>query len=289
LNRAVPGQKFQDWFTQQWVILGGKKIDPTEYAWLMGPYGNLNGIGKEFIDQLTVEENLVVDKSSMARGLIHSFDMLKLPINDRTRLDPEIIHFYENTTLFDLSFSVRWNPFFKLFGILVNKLFSSRIRQLNIPTLNFKTNEELTSDIITLTDPQTKLVKHTFWLRTIKTSGQIIYSGIYGTCTLPSGKTGIKAVFPLPKGNATVIMIPEVNKRGELILDASGKKFGDAGFYFLLMDAKGNHWSRYLSSFHDNLMVSVNKNQLSARQILKLWNRRVLRFDYKMSLKQPPQ
>jgi hypothetical protein len=64
--------------------------------------------------------------------------------------------------------------------------------------------------------------------------GKVIFLGIYSLCTLPSGKPCVKAVFPLPKGNATVIMSPTVGQNGELILDSTGKKFADPGFYFLL-------------------------------------------------------
>jgi hypothetical protein len=44
MNLALTKQKFQDWFTQQWVILWGRQIDPSSHAWLMGPFGELNGV-----------------------------------------------------------------------------------------------------------------------------------------------------------------------------------------------------------------------------------------------------
>ena len=35
MNFAKPKQTFQDWFTQQWVILWGRKIIPEHNEWLM--------------------------------------------------------------------------------------------------------------------------------------------------------------------------------------------------------------------------------------------------------------
>ena len=67
----------------------------------------------------------------------------------------------------------------------------------------------------------------------IRSTNKVIYSGIYTTCTLLSGITCIKAIFPLPKGNAIVILKPSVREQKELILNSSGEKFGDTGFYFL--------------------------------------------------------
>jgi hypothetical protein len=52
---------------------------------------------------------------------------------------------------------------------------------------------------------------------------------------------------------------PSVGENGELILESSGNKIGDAGFYFLLKDSKENYWTQFISSFCDRLTVnSVN-------------------------------
>lgn len=285
MGLAYPLQKFQDWITQQWVIVTGKKIKPDDMPWLMGPFGNVNGIGEAFIQQLAQKENLVIQRNTRSMGLISSFDLLNLPASDLSCLSRKVIDFYEKTAEYNLDFSVQWNPFFKFFGILVNKLFSNRINQLHIPTRNITNAESLKSEIITLTHPVSNQVKYTIWLRTFAASGQVIYSGIYGTCTLPSGQTCIKAVFPLPKGNATVIMVPGVTNAGELVLESSGKKPGDAGFYFLLKDSKGNYWSKYVSSFRDRLIIRQEDDHLSAEQVLTLWRKKVLKFNYKISLK----
>ena len=90
----------------------------------------------------------------------------------------------------------------------------------------------------------------------------------------------MKAVFPLPNGNATVFLTPLAGQNGELILESSGKKFGDAGFYFLLKDSKGKYWSQYIRSFRDRLTVRSTERGLSAEQLITLWHKEVLRFNY---------
>lgn len=285
MDFAYPMQKFQDWFTQQWVILWGKKINPQDFPWLIGPFGNLNGIGENFINQLAEDENLIIERNSTSHGLIPSIEALNLSEIELSQLSKNVIDFYVNTSDYDLKFTVKWNLFFKFFGILVNFLFSNRINQLNIPTKNIKKDESITSEIITLSDPNSNVVKYTIWLRTIQSSGKVIYSGVYGTCKLPSGKIGIKAVFPLPKGNATVIMSPSVGKSSELILHSSGRSFGDAGFYFLLNDSGGNYWSNFIRSFRDKLTIGSENGNISAEQTLTLWNFTVLTFYYKIKEK----
>lgn len=282
---AYPMQKIQDWLTQQWVILRGQKINPEAYAWLIGPFGNLEAIGEDYIRQFALKEGLLMEKGGAPKGLIPEMSQLNLPDTEWIQLSREVIRFYEKTAEYNLDFAVHWNPFFKVCGILLNKLFSKRLNQLNVPTRNLKESEVLNSELITLSDPVSKAVKYTFWYRSIQSTGKVIYSGVYGTCTLPCGKTCVKAVFPLPNGNATVLMSPKVDKEGALILDSSGERFGDAGFYFLLKDAKGHYWSQFIRSFRDRLVVKPVEGHLSAEQTLTLWHKKVLRFNYNIKLK----
>ena len=280
MNSPYRGQKFPDWFTQQWVILRGRKIDPNEYPWLLGPFGELNGIGEDFIFQLAEKERLIVRRDCKQTGLLPSIQLLELKEEEINQLSERVIDFYENTSEYQLKFKVKWNPFFKVFGYLVNRLFSQRINQLNIPTSTLPHSEDLKSELIQLLNPETGEVKYTIWLRKFVSTGKVIYSGIYESCKIPSGQACIKAVFPLPKGNATVIMKPGAGDHSELILDSSGSRFGDAGFYFLLNDSKGNYWAQFISSFTDKLIVSETDGLLTAKQTLKLWNLRVATFHY---------
>ncbi|PHR44775.1 MAG: hypothetical protein COA32_14250 [Fluviicola sp.] len=286
MSLAYPLQRFQDWFTQQWVILWGRKIDPKKVPWLAGPFGDLDGIGDRFINQLAEKENLVIERNSRLNGLLPSIKLLELSDIELTTLSKEVIKFYETTANYKLDFTVKWNPFFKVFGVLVNILFSNRINQLYIPTKSIKEAESLKSEIITLYDPNTNEVKYTIWYRMFKSTGKVIYSGVYSTCKLPSGETCVKAVFPLPKGSATVIMQPSVQENGTLTLNSAGKKFGDAGFYFVLKDSKGNCWSQFVRSFRDKLTIGLENDSLSAQQTLTLWKQRVLKMNYKIKEKE---
>jgi hypothetical protein len=278
-------QKVQDWLTQQWVILRGRKIHPSEYSWLVGPFGNPEAIGEDFIRQLAEREKLTMEREAKTRGLIPSMDILNLSESERSGLARPVVDFYEHTADYDLYFSVKWNPVFRVFGVLIRRLFSNRLRQLNIPTKNSGGPQELKSELITLADPDDQRPGYTFWVRSIRSTGERIYSGVYGTSALPSGKACIKAVFPLPNGNATVLMTPGVGPEGALVLDASGQQFGDAGFYFLLKDAKGEYWAQYIKSFRDRLTVRSGEDGLSAEQVITLGHREVLRFHYKIEKK----
>lgn len=273
-------QNFQDWITQQWVILFGRRIEKKEYEWLVGPFGDTTGIGLKFIDQLVEKEQLIIDKKKEDKGLIFSIDQLSLSKEDLNLLSNDVIDFYENTSNYKFDLKVKWNPFFKGFGILLKILFSNRIEQLNVPIENIKDSKALKSEIIHLLETDTGKLKRTIWLRRFKSTDEVVYSGVYETCKIPSGLTCIKAIFPLPNGNATVILNPSVGKNGELILKSSGNKFGDSGFYFLLTDSKGNLWAKFIKAFKDKLIATSKNDRIFVEQTLTLWNLKVLRFEY---------
>lgn len=279
---ARKNQSIQDWITQQWVILFGQRIDNKKHQWLLGPFGGTNGIGVKFVEQLARDENLVIDSNRKNRGLIDSILNLGLPETELKKLSPSVINFYESTSDYDLLLKVKWNPLFKIFGIVVKSIFSKRIEQLNVPIEDLEDASGLTNEIIKLVDKKTNEVKRTIWLRTFKSTGQVVYSGVYETCSLPNKQFCIKAIFPLPNGNATVILIPSVGKNGELILDSSGQRIGDSGFYFLLRDSKGQLWSKFIKSFTDKLVVSSEHDRITAIQTLTLWNLKILEFEYEI-------
>ncbi|WP_282111928.1 hypothetical protein [Maribacter stanieri] len=282
---AILKQNLQDLITQQWVILFGKKIIEDQNKWLLGPFGSTKGIGVKFIKQLAKNEQLIVDENENDKGILSSINQLNLSSEEQNKLSKSVIDFYENTSNYDFDLKVKWNPFFKGFGVLLRLLFSNRIEQLNVPIENIEDSESLKSDIIHLLDATTKEVKRTIWLRSFKTTGEVVYSGVYETCAIPSGQTCIKAIFPLPNGSATVILSPSVGENGELILTSSGKKIGDSGFYFLLNDSKGNLWTKFIKSFKDELVVSSKNENIIAIQTLTLWNLRVLQFTYHINKK----
>jgi hypothetical protein len=61
--------------------------------------------------------------------------------------------------------------------------------------------------------------------------GRVLFTGFYMTQRIPGGDTPcVKAVFPMPDGNATVVLRP-VNEDTGFRLTSVGTDFGDAGFY----------------------------------------------------------
>ena len=280
---AYPSQRLQDWLSQQYCVCTGRRVDPQSIEWLMGPYGNVDVIEDRYIEQLARSEGLTVRKNEPGFGLIESFDELEFSPEDRARLRPEIAAFYENTFHYDLEVWSEWCQAYRPFAGALSRLYSRRLQQLNLPMSPLETSRGIRSQIYKLFDSAGK-PKHTIWYRHLKSTKEVIYSGVYSHCRIPDGRVCMKVVFPLPRGNATVVMGVSVGEDGSLLLQSKGKEFGDPGFYFLLVDGKGNHHARYLPSFHESIHVYVDEEEvLRADHVLCLWRTKALHLHYRMN------
>ena len=153
----------------------------------------------KFIARVAEEENLTIKRNEPASGLIDGFEGLAKPVN------PDIEAFYKRTIDFDLDAWTQWKPVFGSLGYIVYKLFSQRIQQLNLPQNSLDTALGIKSEIISLVDDNEKTV-YRVWYRRLKKTDEVVYSGIYTHCRIPSGEHCLKVIFPLPQGSATVIM-----------------------------------------------------------------------------------
>lgn len=277
-----PSQALQDALSQRWVIATGRTFDPAQTPWLAGPYGDTDIIADRYIHRLAHDENLTIERHPASAGLIESADDWGLDPDARARLHPDVIDFYQHTADYDMDVWSQWNGVFKPFGCSLHRLYSRRLQQLNLPLDPLETSRGLTSEILKLRD-DTGRARYTAWFRTLKATGQVVYSGLYSTCSLADGRRCVKVIFPLPRGSATVLMSIEVDQHGALNLISSGERFGDPGFYFLLADRHDRHHARFVRSFRETIRVYVDdERELRTDHTLTVFRRNVLRLHYRL-------
>ncbi len=277
----------QDKITQIWVKTTGKRINPVDFEWLIGPIGSTDIIKDKFIFELAEKENLKIEKNLPNSGLLERMEQIGITNQNENRLNNKVADFYENTSNYDFEVWSEWKGVFRPFGKLLYLIFSKRLQQLNLPLNSMVTAKGLKSEIIKLNDKETGETKWTIWYRIIKSTNDVIYSGIYTTCNNPNyEKPLLKVVFPLPNGNASVIMTEKVGKDGSLVLSSDGKKFGDNGFYFTLTDSNGKYWARFVKSMHEWIRVYEDDDQvLRADHNLNFYGLRFLNLHYRMNKK----
>jgi hypothetical protein len=280
-----------DWLTQQWVKLTGKRVHLEDLPWLQGPLGKTTGVGRDYFFQLANEQGYVVNSSEGIRGLL-SFEDLRGPTFDPNKVHAVVRSFYESTSEYEFESWSEWCGLFKPFGALLALMFSRRLQQLNVPLNSLDTSGGTTSQVLQLREPETGAVVVTAWIRVLRRTGNVLYAGSYSVVRVPGHPDPcVKVVFPLPNGNAIVIMKPEVDSEGALTISSSGERLGDPGFYFTVHGRGGRVWARYVRTMRESIRVypADEPREVRADHTLRIWRRVFLRLHYRLRTRSQAQ
>jgi len=278
-----------DWVTQRWVQLTGRRVPLAANPWLAGPVGKTRGIGRAFFHTLVDESGRGELRGDGVRGLLPDFAALAAADFDPGQVHPAVRAFYEQTSTYELDAWSEWCGAFRPFGRLLAILFSRRLQQLNIPLSPLDTSRGITSEVLQLVEPAGSQVLYTAWIRELRGSGRVLYAGAYSVDTVPN-RPGpcIKVVFPLPNGNAIVLMRPEVHEDGSVSLVSAGRRFGDPGFYFTVRAGAGEVWARYVASMRERIHVFGSDRDARADHLLTLWGLPFLWLHYRLRRQERP-
>ena len=272
-----------DWLTQQWVRVTGSRIDLDSNQWLDGPIGSTRVIGRDFFENYARSRNYDIVRNGI-RGLIPDFSVLCENNASLTAVAAPVREFYERTSEFQLDAWSEWRPMFRPFGGALSLLFSQRLQQLNVPLTPLDSSKGMTSEVIQMRDPCSDQMAQTAWVRELYATRNVLYAGCYSVCNVPLQKAPcVKVVFPLPNGNAIVLMNALAGDDGSLTLQSIGDQFGDPGFYFVVHDGTGAIWARYVSSMKEEIRVyAAESGIVRADHTLWIWGQRFLRLHYRM-------
>jgi hypothetical protein len=273
-----------DWVTQRWVCLTGRRVSLSSESWLAGPIAPTTGIGPDFFASLAKAEGLRLHRPDSASGIIADFATLRGDTFEPAKVHPGVAQFYEQTNAYDLDAWAEWCGIFRPFGWLLAVLFSRRLQQLNIPLSGLDTSKGLTNEVLQFIDPVKNSLQRTAWFRRLRGSGNVLYAGFYSVCKIPGQPNpSVKVVFPLPNGNAIVIMRTDFRPDGSFMVTSAGDGFGEPGFYFTVHGDSGVVWARYVRALRESIHVFPAENGLlRADHVLTYFGATFLRIHYRM-------
>lgn len=218
-------------------------------------------------------------------GLIPDFDSLRGPSFEPNSVRPEIRHFYEHAAMYHLDVWSEVSLLGRFFLWLLVEFISRRMEQLNFPISSLEVAKGMSSRVLQLIDPKTNTVKYTGWLRSLKSSGNVIYAGLYSTIRIPGEENPcVKVTFPC-RGSANVYLRPVQHADGSFGLDSSSSAFGSAGFYRVVAAGANHRRVRYIKTLHELFHVYVDsEGVLRTDHKISFLGFVVLRLHYKMSL-----
>lgn len=272
-----------DWTTQQWVRATGRRLELKDNLWLDGPVGGTRLIGKQFFADYAAKHRFVLIEAG-CRGLTPDFSALEEDNPQIASVAQPVREFYERTSEFDLDVWSQWHGFFRPFGKALSVIFSRRLQQLNVPLSPMDTAKGMTSSVLEMRDCESGRFAHAAWVRELLATGNVIYAGSYSICRIPGHPSPcVKVVFPLPNGNAIVIMKAEAGTDGALSLRSMGNGFGEPGFYFTVHEGNGIVRTRYVGSMREEIRVyAAEPGTVRADHTLWIWGAEFLRLHYRM-------
>jgi hypothetical protein len=275
-----------DWATQRWVQLTGARVAQAQAPWLWGPVGATEAIGPRFFEELAATHGLALLPETADAGLLPELAALAGPRFEPSAVASEIADFYAHTAAFDLRIRSRWSGPFRAMGWMIARIFSRRLAQLNMPLSDRELQGGVHSRIVRVADPGSGEIIHTAWVRTAVETGRPVFVGQYGTAEIP-GHDGpcVKVVFPLPNGNAMILLRPRVDEGGGLSLVSDGRRFGDPGFYFTVVAGPDERWVRYVRTMKESLSLRVNGSDVAAVHRFRVFGLPFLELRYAIARK----
>lgn len=216
-----------------WLIATGKRRSLDEHPWLKGPMSTHSVIGDTFYREYAEKGGLKIAEGRPA-GLLSDFNEVVMKEDPlRHKLNPRIAKFYENTSEYQLEVWSQWRGPVQVFAKVLIKGLSRKMQQMNIPLNPLESSHGMSSEVIPLETSDGNR-DTACWLRKSVKTGNVVYAGFYSACWLPElNNHCVKVVFPLPKGNVTVLLKVLVQEDGSVKLVSQGTKVGDPGYYRL--------------------------------------------------------
>lgn len=264
----------------------GRPVDLSgEHAWLRAPTSAGPVVRDGWLAAEAALHDGYVDEGTPGAGLLASMDVLDGPGFRASDLAPQVREFYEHTADWHVDVWSSWAPWAWPGGELVSRFFGKRVEQLALPMRPLDVAQGMDSRISVIRDGAGRQVA-AGWLRTLRATGEFVFSGCYGTRTLPGAdRPSVHVAFPLESGNVQVLLRPEVRPDGSLFLSSPAGEFGADGAYVVVEDG-----STYASRMpvHETFHVYVDdRDVLRTDHVLRLGRATAMRLHYRLEPGRP--
>ncbi len=266
-----------------WVRLTGRLVRKADAQWLMAPLGGKERIGTGIYERVAQAEGLLI-RTPAGAGLLEHFNLLRGPTFDPDAVHPDVRHFYEHAADYRLDVWSEVSLTGRFFLWLLVEFISRRMDQLNFPISSLEVAKGMTSEVVQLVQPDSRKIVYTGWLRRLKSSGRVIYAGLYSATQLPD-EAGpcVKVTFPC-RGSANVYLKPVAHPDGSFGLVSTGSSFGRTGFYRLIDGGPDHYIVRHVRSLRELFHVYVDaEGELRTDHSVFFLGLTIIRLHYKMT------
>jgi len=272
-----------DRVTRTFWRLKGRPVDLAGAEdWLSAPMHDGQVVGDRWLHAAAAAYGGAVRDDIPNGGLLADMAQLDGPDFKAADLRPEIRDFYEQTSDWRMEVWTQWSPVFQPGGELISRLFGRRVQQLALPTRPLEVAYGMDSRVAIIVNADGDQ-RAAAWLRSLRSTGEYVYSGCYSSKLLPGERQpSVHVAFPLEAGNVQVFLRPRVLAGGALELSSPAGSFGENGAYVVVEDRGRTHAAR--APIHETFHVYVDRQGvLRTDHLLCLWSAPVVRLHYKLT------
>ncbi|TWF94081.1 hypothetical protein FHU35_14363 [Saccharopolyspora dendranthemae] len=260
--------------------LSGRRVDLAHAErWLNAPMSEGSTVGDAWVRTATTSGG---GETASPSGLLADMSQLDGPSFRVADLRPEIRDFYEHTSRWRMEVWTQWNPVFQPGGELISRLFGRRVQQLALPTRPLDVAHGMDSKVVPIIGAGGGQ-EAAAWIRTLRSTGEYVYSGCYTTRTLPGARSpSVHVAFPLESGNVQVFLQPVALPGGELELRSPAGTFGQNGAY-VVVESGGRSFAARIP-IHETFHLYVDdEGSVRTDHTLALRSAQVVRLHYKLT------
>jgi hypothetical protein len=240
-------------------------------------------IGEAWIEREASRLAGSVARGRSGAGILPSMSALEGEGFDPASLRSEIVDFYEHTADWRVELWSQWSAIALPFGWVLSLVFARRLQQLSLPLRPLDVAKGMDSRVIEVVD-QSGEPLGAAWIRTLRATGQFVYSGWYGTAFPPNAsRPSVRVAFPLPNGSATVFLRPHLMDDGGLRLISPHGAFGEEGMYLIVCEEDPQTaWVRRVPIVERFDIYVDDDGTVRTDHDLRLWSIPALRLHYRL-------
>lgn len=269
-----------DRLTRTWWRIVGREVDLSgDHHWLDAPMSSESWVADRWLGEYAA--SIGGEITSDGSGLLADVRALDGPGFSADRLRPEVVDFYEQTARWRMEVWAGWSWWARVPGALIARWFGRRVGQLAIPTDPLAVAHGMDSRVSVVVDDHGAR-RGACWHRTLRGTGEVVYSGFYSVRQLPGrDRPSIHVAFPLEHGNVQVFLRPEVGPDGSLVLRSGAGPFGHDGAYVVVRHGRRTFAARV--PLHEVFSVHLDgEGVLRTDHTLRLWAARAVVLHYRL-------
>ena len=250
-------------------------------AWLDAPIHEEALIGDTWLSAAAASVRGAVVEGDPGAGLLANIgDLDGASFRARDVLE-DVRDFYEHTSDWRMEVWTQWAPLLQPGGEIFSRFFGRRVHQLALPTRPLDVAHGMDSRVVKIVDHGGEQ-RFAGWIRTLRSTGEFVYSGCYSSRVLPgSDQPSVHVTFPLEEGNIQVFLRPILCPDGSLELSSPSGPFGSEGCYVVVRDRGRTFAAR--APIHESFRVYVDgEGVLRTDHDLRLYAASAVRLHYKL-------